>query len=124
MLAARIILFLIGLGFAGAADAQQNVLPVPNPLSRTNGDTAATITSTHGTVVAAGTYAFVDIANQSASATIYCVWGGTSVASATAGQRTISPLAEFIWDYSNAPPNKVLDCVCSAASCPATLVVY
>jgi hypothetical protein len=120
----RIILFLIGLGLAGAAHAQQNVLPVPNPLSRTNGDAAATITSTHGTVVPAGTYGFVDLANQSASATIYCVWGGTSVASATAGQRTILPLAEFIWDYANAPPDKALDCVCSSASCPATLVVY
>lgn len=116
--------FLIGLALAGSAQAQQVVLPVPNPLSRTHADTSVTITSTHGVVVTAGTYGFVDLANQSATATVYCVWGGTSVASATAGQRTIPPLGEFIWDYSNAPPNTALDCVCSAASCPATVVAY
>jgi hypothetical protein len=129
MRACRYLLpFLLGLMIAGVAHAQQNVLPVGNPLAKTNGDTAVTITSTHGTVLAAGGHAFVDLANQSdetTGGTIYCRWGGTAaVASATAGQRTIVRLAEFIWDFSNTPTNGVLDCVCSVASCPATLNAY
>jgi hypothetical protein len=85
---------------------------------------AATITSSHGTVIPSNTglpYKIAELFNQSASLFVYCLWGGTSVASAAAGQFTLAPLSGYIWNETDPPPaGTVLDCVCSGASCPAT----
>src|SRR5271166_6581469 len=108
-----------------AAWAQSGVILMPNPLGHSTSPAAATITSTHGAVIPAGTYGFGEIENQSGSAFVYCIWGGASVAAATAGQYTIPPLGGYVWDSLNPPPaNQALDCISSAASSPATVRVY
>jgi hypothetical protein len=108
-----------------AALAQSTTILVPNPLARSNPDAAVTITSTHAVVVPAGTYGFVEISSQDQGNFFYCVWGGTSVAAATAGQRSFPPLSGYVWDASNpAPSGKALDCISSAASSPVTVRYY
>ena len=111
--------------FPAVAWAQSGVILMPNPLGHSTAPAAATITSTHGAVTPAGTYGFAEIENQSGSAFVYCIWGGASVAAATAGQYTIPPLGGYVWDSLNPPPaNQALDCISSVASSPATVRVY
>jgi hypothetical protein len=121
----RLLLLICALLFADRAWAQSTTILVPNPLGRSNPDTAVTITSTHAVVVPAGTYGYVEISSQDQGNFFYCVWGGTAVAAATAGQRSFPPLSGYVWDAGNpAPSGKALDCISSVASSPVTVRYY
>ncbi len=125
MLTMRFWLFLVLLGFPLSAYAQNQSVLVPNTLSRANPDTGVTITSTSAAVVPAGTYGFVELANQDQAAFVYCKWGGTPVAAATLGQRTFPPLSGYIWDALDpAPANLALNCISAVSSSPATVRAY
>jgi hypothetical protein len=108
--------FLLAL-LLWASPAEAQIAPGQLPQS-------VTITSTHGSVIPANPtlpYKLAEIFNQSQTDFAYCSWGGTSVAAATAGQYSLAPLSGYIWDQADpAPAGQILDCVCAAASCPAT----
>jgi len=111
---------LLLVGLARPAFAQSHVILVPN--SPTNAPTAVTMTSSDATVVAAAIWGFIEVENQSTTATVYCNWGSAATASATAGQYTMPPLGGYIWGATNPPPlNKALHCISSTASSPATV---
>lgn len=82
---------------------------------------AKTITnsSTEALAAAAGGRVFLDIINESASATIACALGATAVING-AGSITIPPLWHHSWDGSFVPSDAV-NCISSVASSTATI---
>ena len=121
---ARAFWILAALCFAFPAFAQSPVYPVGAPPAAGLPPVAKTIATSTGAAIAAGSYTNASILNQSASAFIYCVWGGTAIASATAGQYTIAPLGGYVWDSSDPPPKSLaLNCI-STVSSPATVRAY
>jgi hypothetical protein len=115
-----ILLAALLAGLGRPAFAQSHVILVPN--SPTNAPTAVTMTNTDAAVVASAVWGFVEVENQSTTATVYCNWGSAATASATAGQYTIPPLGGYIWGATNPPPlSQALHCISSTSSSPATV---
>ena len=100
-------------------------LPTGNagvPSAVTGTVSAATITNTSATVVAAATRRFLLIENESSAATIACSFGGTAALN-TAGSFTILPNTSRKWsDYP--VPSEALNCISGVASSPATVETY
>ncbi|MGH9307700.1 MAG: hypothetical protein ACRD0I_12575, partial [Acidimicrobiales bacterium] len=84
--------------------------------------TAVTVGASSASVIGVGQRYYLALLNQSATATIYCNFDATAaVASATAGQLTISPLSGYVWDTGKIPSNNI-NCIASAASTPMTVL--
>ena len=113
-----LIVFFIG---GAAALAQQPVYQTPMSKSQTTLDTPVTVTAVSAVAIAAGTYATAKIINYSTTDFIYCRWGATAVAAATAGQYSFAPNGGgWLWDWSDPPPKgSALNCISAAASSPA-----
>jgi hypothetical protein len=113
------------LVYAISAYGQTAVQVVPPTSSVVSADQAKTVTNSSAALLAAGTYAFVKVLNQSTSDTIRCRWGATAIAADTAGQYTILPYSGYIWDASDPPPlNQALNCISSGASTAATVRAF
>ena len=99
--------------------------PIPSgsvPTGGTGSYSAATIGAASGQAVAAGTaVVFLDLVNQSATATIACAFGAPAVLNG-AGSITIPPLWHRSWEGSFVPTDAV-NCIASAAATPATIGV-
>lgn len=113
-------LFVLLIG-TGSAWAQQPVYQTPMSKSQTILDTPVTVTAVSAAAIAAGTYATAKIINYSTTDFIYCRWGTTAVAAATAGQYSFAPNGGgWLWDWSDPPPKgTALNCISAGASSPA-----
>lgn len=104
-----------------------NPMPVTGTISATTTPakasgaySAATITNSSTQALAASaTRGFLDIKNESSTATIACRLGGTAALN-TAGSLTIPPNWHYSWD-GNFVPSDAVNCISSAASSPATI---
>ncbi len=89
--------------------------------------TAATIGIADATILAAETASrFLDIRNNSATATICVNFGATATITGSvcsAGEVTIAPLSRQLWGASDVVPSDAIHAVASAASTPATIGV-
>jgi uncharacterized protein YfaQ (DUF2300 family) len=70
----------------------------------------------------AAPYRYIEIDNESASATIACTIDGTTPAANTAGSFTIATLQQRIFAAANATFSGPLTCISSAASTPVTYI--
>lgn len=83
---------------------------------------AATVGASSGTVDGERLRSFLQLFNQSSTATIYCLFGTASaVAAPTAGQITLSPLGSVSWTFGLVPSNAI-QCIASASSTPLTIL--
>jgi len=90
------------------------------PTRNTGAYAAATITNSSAQALAAATaVTFLDIVNESATATIACNFGGTAVING-AGSITIPPNWHRSWEGSFVPTDAV-NCISSVASSAATI---
>ena len=98
------------------------VAPVPNVAS--GAYTAATIGTSDQTILAAGSaYYFLDLVNDSATATVCINFGATATIAGTscsAGEITLPPLWHRSWEGSFIPTD-TLHAIASAASTPASI---
>jgi hypothetical protein len=92
------------------------------PKSAAGAYAAATIGTTSAQVLAPGAASvFLDINNDSVTATIACNFGGAAAITG-AGSITIPPLSSRTWGGSFVPSDAV-NCIASAAATPATIGV-
>lgn len=114
----RILLVLFALTIsASAARAQSTVSP--NVYK-----TPATVGATDSTIVAAGSvFYFLDLVNDSPTATICINFGAVATISGTtcaAGEITLPPLWHRSWE-NNLVPNDAIHAIASAGATPMTL---
>jgi hypothetical protein len=92
------------------------------PNTGTGAYSSATIGASSGALIAAGTaHIFLDIINDSATASMACSFGGTAIING-AGSITLGPLGHRSWEGSFVPSDAV-NCIASAGSTPATVGV-
>lgn len=87
---------------------------------------AVTVGNSSAQVLAKGPRRYLDIKNESATASIACNFGGTAALN-TAGNYTIPPGWHKSWPdggNTNFVPSDTINCIASASSTPATLTVY
>lgn len=107
---------------AAIADAQQQMTPIPTTTSGTVHSATITGTSAQliGTASSNTNRVYLRLANQSGTDTVRCVWGtAAAVAADTAGQETLLPYAQMIWEGNFTPPDR-LNCISSGSSTPFT----
>ncbi len=92
------------------------------PLKGTGAYSAVTVGASSAQALAAATATvFLDIVNESASATVACAFGATAVING-AGAITLPPLWHRSWEGTFVPTDAV-NCIASAGSTPATIGV-
>lgn len=108
-------------GGGGGGSVTQGTVPwIDGPTKGTGAYSAATIGASSAQVLAAGAAAvFLDIMNESTTATIACNFGGTAIING-AGSITIPPGWHRSWEGTFVPTEAV-NCIASAASTPAAI---